>query len=171
MNGLIHPYLKRLYALIDTGAESELSLPETLVESMKLVPTGKVGTSRGSGNHSSKKSFYKPMKLTAIFFRDMVPEERSDYVSVGVFEELTSQLETASDNSSKRARRESGGSTSSKEGVIDSVPVYAVVEHRPPNKPGQRVILGAAALRKLCFHVNVAERCLEIEEEHVEEDD
>jgi hypothetical protein len=144
---------------------------------MKLVPTGKVGASLGSGNQTSKKWFYKPVKLTAIFFRNNVPEERSDYVSVGVFEESTnmeeskSQLETALDNSSKRARRESGGSSSSKEGVIDSVPVYAVVEHRPPSKPGQRVILGAVALRKLCFHVNVAERCLEIEEEHVEEDD
>jgi hypothetical protein len=144
---------------------------------MKLIPAGKVGKSLGSGNQTSNKTFYRPVKLTAIFFRDNVPEERSDYVSVGVFEEPTiveeskSQLETAPGNLSKRTRRESGGSTSSKEGVIDSVPVYAVVEHRPPSKPGQRVILGAVALRKLCFHVNVAERCLEIEEEHVDEDD
>ena len=63
----------------------------------------------------------------------------------------------------QKRKRESGGSDSSKEGVLASVPLY---EHRPASNNSQRVILGAAALRKLSFHLNVADRCLEIEEEH-----
>ena len=158
---------QEIYALIDCVAKSELTLPQTLADHLKLVPTGAVGK-------SAMKTLYKPVKLVAIFYRNGIREERSEYLSVGVFlestdmEESKSQLQAVQDDTSKRARRESGGSISAKEGVIDLIPICAVVEHHPPSKPGQRVILGAIALHKLCFHVNVAERCLEIEEERVE---
>ena len=94
-------------------------------------------------------------------------------MDVGVFEEKTSDEDNF--NSSKDLN--SSGEDfedipfSSKEGIAASLPLQIVIEHRPPSRPQQRVILGASALRKLQFHVNVAERCLEIEEEHYIEDD
>ena len=76
------------------------------------------------------------------------------------------QKETPSP-SSKRVRQ---NSESSPEGrvVISRVPL---IEHRPPSAPNQRVILGAKALKELSIHVNVAGRCLEIEEERTFEYD
>ena len=153
-------------AMIDSDAQSELTLPASLIETLGLIPTGRTVKCKGSNNLMATKRMYKPVRLVAKFMRGSVEEERFDYMSVGVFENEIEREQTASEESGKR-RRVSGGSDSSREGIITSVPLY---EHRPPGNTSQRVILGAAALKRLSFHLNISEKCLEIEEEHIIED-
>mmetsp|Transcript_18466 Transcript_18466/g.26596 ORF Transcript_18466/g.26596 Transcript_18466/m.26596 type:complete len:112 (-) Transcript_18466:522-857(-) len=108
---------------------------------------------------------FKPVKLIAVFLRGGVEEEREGYLNVGVFPDTETVPLNETSSAHKKQRRESGASANS---VIAIVPL---TEHRPASKPGQRVILGAGALKKLKFHVNVVDRCLEIEEERCDEDD
>lgn len=171
-----------IYSLIDTGATSELTLPSSMIDVLKLKPTGVVRSAIGSNNVKVQKILYRPVKLVAEFSRvNNDGTERTDvrdgYVDVGIFEEpiFPTSLSTSMTTTKKRRldddvdiddsrRRESlSSTTSAKAGIVATIPL---MEHRPPSIPDQRVILGAAALRKLQFHVNVAGRCLEIEEEH-----
>jgi hypothetical protein len=65
-------------------------------------------------------------------------------MDVGVFEEKTSDEEKF--NLSKHLN----SSQENNEHMSFSI-LQTVTEHRPPSRPGQRVILGASALRKLQF--------------------
>ncbi len=170
-----------IYALVDSGAECELILPQSACTLLQLKPTGAKRSSKGSTNTTAKKLMFKPVNLKAMFFRDDVQEERSVYLDVSAFleplvdEKLGSNVGVPAasgiSSSLKRSRRDSDSSSEEKGSkIIASAPLVSLVEHRPRSAPDQRVILGARALRKLSFHVNVAGRCLEIEEERVVED-
>lgn len=166
INDYLEPPIQAdIYALIDSGAESELILPESLVKALQLKPTGKVSNSTSNTNAKATKQHFKPVKLVAVFLRGDLEEEREEYLNVGVFSDTETLSLKESSSPHKKERRESGASANS---VIATVPL---TEHRPKSKPGQRVILGAGALKKLKFHVNVVDRCLEIEEERYDEDD
>jgi predicted aspartyl protease len=159
---------QEIYALIDSGAQSALILPQSMIDSLGLISTAKRSSSRGSNNGIATKTNYKPVLLEAVFLRGEVQETRFGYLDVAVFDEPEVLVEAEVKDShidKKSKRRESEGS---KDGVIVSLPL---VEHRPRSNNRQRVILGAKALKELGFHVNVADRCLEIEEEHEDEDD
>ena len=159
------PIQAEIYALIDSGAESDLILPESLVKALQLKPTGKVSNSTSSTNAKATKQHFKPVKLVAIFLRGDMDEEREGYLNVGFFSDTETLPLNESSSPHKKQRRESGASANS---AIATVPL---TEHRPKSNPGQRVILGAGALKKLKFHVNVVDQCLEIEEERYDEDD
>jgi predicted aspartyl protease len=170
VNDYLEPPIKtEIYALIDSGAQSDLILPASLVKELQLQPTGKVSNATGSTNAKATKQHFKPVKLIAVFLRGEVEEEREGYLDVGVFSDTEADVRSLplneSSSANKKQRRESRASANS---VIATVPL---TEHRPASKPGQRVILGAGALKKLKFHVNVVGRCLEIEEERWDEDD
>ena len=158
------PIQAEIYALIDSGAESDLILPESVAKALQLKPTGKVSNSTSSTNAKATKQHFKPVKLIAVFLRGDVEEEREGYLNVGVFQD-TETVPLHESSSAHKNRRESGASANS---VIATVPL---TEHRPASNPNQRVILGAGALKKLKFHVNVVDRCLEIEEERCDQDD
>ena len=158
------PIQAEIYALINSGAESDLILPESVAKALQLKPTGKVSNSTSSTNVKATKQHFKPVKLIAVFLRGDVEEEREGYLNVGVFQD-TETVPLDESSSAHKNRRESGASANS---VIATVPL---TEHRPASNPSQRVILGAGALKKLKFHVNVVDRCLEIEEERCDQDD
>ena len=167
------PIETEIYALIDSGAQSDLILPASLAEAMQLIPTGKTSISTGSTNSKAIKKHYKPIKLVALFLRGDEQEEREGYLDVGVLPDTETELDSLSlplvdESPSSANKKQRRVSVASANNVIASLPL---TEHRPASKPDQRVILGAGALRKLKFHVNVTDRCLEIEEERYDEDD
>ena len=60
------PIEAEIYALIDSGAQSDLILPASLAEAMQLIPTGKTTISTGSPNSKATK---KHQAICIIFTR------------------------------------------------------------------------------------------------------
>lgn len=156
-------------AVISSGAKSELMLPHSMVDTLDLKPTEITLKSNGT---TITKTVYRPIRLEAKFMLGEVEVTRIGYVDVKVFdndisaESIAGREETASVEVGKR-KRESEGSAIARDGFI-TVPLC---EYRPVSDTSQRVILGAAALRKLYFYLSIPNRCLYVEEgEHIDED-
>jgi hypothetical protein len=120
------------------------------------------------GAYASAEGAYAPAE--GAYASSASPEHASAGGAYAPVEGAYASSASAEHSSAKRQRQDieiSGSRKRSPSKVVDRIPLFS--EHRPPANKNIRVVMGAKALAMLHFVVNSHDKCLEIEEEDIEE--